>query len=255
MIAYAERFVHENDVETMPEPESPEQAAEVSPLFNGVDLRGAVEFGGCASEAGKDFGGLQSSKPLAVVRPSNSDDVAEVVRLAARSPHLTVAARGNGHSVNGQAMAHKGFVLDMKSIESRIYVDPTTAQADVSGGALWEDVLKRCVLDYGLAPRSWTDYLGLTVGGTLSNAGISGQAFIHGPQTENVTELEVVTGNGDVVVCSSHQNSELFFSVLGGLGQFGVITRARIMLQPAPDMVCTFDSTGTRLRNVIININ
>ncbi|KAL8501871.1 hypothetical protein ACS0TY_021110 [Phlomoides rotata] len=237
MIAYAERFVHENDVESRPEPEAPEPASEVLPLFNGVDLRGAVEFGGCGSEAGKDFGGLQSLKPLAVVRPSDSDDVAEVVRLASRSPHLTVAARGNGHSVNGQAMAHNGFVLDMKSIESRIHVDPTTAQADVSGGALWEDVLKRCVLDYGLAPRSWTDYLGLTVGGTLSNAGISGQAFVHGPQTENVTELEVVTGNGNVVVCSSNQNPELFFSVLGGLGQFGIITRARIMLQPAPHMV------------------
>ncbi|KAL0330644.1 UNVERIFIED_CONTAM: Cytokinin dehydrogenase 7 [Sesamum angustifolium] len=134
-------------------------------------------------------------------------------------------------------MAHRGLVLDMKTIEPKIMVDPATAQADVSGGALWEDVLKRCVLGYGLAPRSWTDYLGLTVGGTLSNAGVSGQTFIYGPQTENVTELEVVTGNGDVFICSKNENPELFFSVLGGLGQFGIITRARVLLQSAPDMV------------------
>ncbi|KAH6826301.1 cytokinin oxidase 7 [Perilla frutescens var. hirtella] len=134
-------------------------------------------------------------------------------------------------------MAHRGLVVDMKSLDPRIYVDPAAMQADVSGGALWEEVLRHCVLRYAAAPRSWTDYLGLTVGGTLSNAGVSGQAFLHGPQTENVTELEVVTGNGDVLVCSSKQNSELFFSVLGGLGQFGIITRARVLLQPAPDMV------------------
>ncbi|PIN09227.1 Proteins containing the FAD binding domain [Handroanthus impetiginosus] len=236
MIAYIERFVHE-DVESVPDPESAEQEGDVLPLFNGVNLNGTVEFAGCGSAAGSDFGGVQFSKPLAVIRPSNSEDVAKVIRLASRSPHLTVAARGNGHSVNGQAMAHRGLALDMKAIESKIEVDPATAQADVSGGALWEDVLKRCVLDYGLAPRSWTDYLGLTVGGTLSNAGVSGQTFIYGPQSENVTELEVVTGNGDVLVCSRNQNSELFFSVLGGLGQFGIITRARVLLQPSPDMV------------------
>ncbi|KAK6140722.1 hypothetical protein DH2020_025540 [Rehmannia glutinosa] len=221
----------------MPEPDTADQDGDVLPVFNGVDLHGTVEFPGCGSAAGKDFGGLQFSKPLAVIRPANSDDVAKVIRLASRSPHLTVAASGNGHSVNGQAMAHRGLVLDMKAVESEIHVDPTTAVADVSGGALWEDVLRHCVLGHGLAPRSWTDYLGLTVGGTLSNAGVSGQSFIYGPQTENVTEMEVVTGNGDVLVCSKNQNTELFFGVLGGLGQFGVITRARVLLQPAPDMV------------------
>lgn len=92
-------------------------------------------------------------------------------------------------------------------------------------------------MKYGLTPKSWTDYLHLTVGGTLSNAGISGQAFRHGPQISNVYQLEVVTGKGDVVNCSKEQNSDLFYSVLGGLGQFGIITRAKILLEPAPTMV------------------
>ncbi|XP_073306479.1 cytokinin dehydrogenase 7-like isoform X2 [Primulina huaijiensis] len=236
MIAYIERFVHGNDVESMPELDSTEEdGAGLLPLFKGLELQGTVDFDTAAG--GKDFGGLQSSKPLAMIRPASVDDVARVIKLASRSSHLTVAAQGNRHSINGQAMAHQGLAIDMKTLEPRIQVDPSGAHVDVSGGALWEEVLKRCVSDHGLAPRSWTDYLDLTVGGTLSNAGVSGQAFRYGPQTENVTELEVVTGNGDVFVCSPKQNSELFFSVLGGLGQFGIITRARILLQPSPDMV------------------
>ncbi|KAL2517957.1 Cytokinin dehydrogenase 7 [Abeliophyllum distichum] len=234
MIAFVKQFVHENDVESIQELEAKEED-DILVLFKGMELQGNVEYGSTGS-AGKDFGGMQSSKPLAVIRPAVSEDVAKVIRLASRSQHLTVAARGNGHSINGQAMAHRGFVIDMKSMETRIEVGPTRKYADVSGGALWEEVLKY-VLSHGLAPRSWTDYLGLTVGGTLSNAGVSGQTFIYGPQTENVTELEVVTGKGDVTVCSHTQNSELFFSVLGGLGQFGIITRARVLLQPAPNMV------------------
>lgn len=191
--------------------------------------------------AGKDFGGMISTKPLAVIKPSGAEDISRVIKVASRSPNLTVAARGNGHSINGQAMAHKGLVIDMQSMDNFIRIEVHhnlggKPYADVAGGALWSDVLN-CCLPFGLAPRSWTDYLDLTVGGTLSNAGVSGQAFRYGPQSSNVTELEVVTGNGDVVNCSQIQNSELFFSVLGGLGQFGVITRARILLQSSPDMV------------------
>jgi cytokinin dehydrogenase len=37
-----------------------------------------------------------------------------------------------------------------------------------------------------------------------------------------------------MVTCSKEKNSDLFDAVLGGLGQFGIITRARIPLVPAP---------------------
>lgn len=49
--------------------------------------------------------------------------------------------------------------------------------------------------------------------------------------------VELNAGKGEIISCSNKQNSELFHSVLGGLGQFGVITRARISLEPAPEMV------------------
>lgn len=39
------------------------------------------------------------------------------------------------------------------------------------------------------------------------------------------------------MTCSVDKNSELFYAVLGGLGQFGIITRARIALEPAPKRV------------------
>lgn len=232
MIAYLGRIVHENDAESRPDDD-------VSSICNALDLQGSVEYGS-ADVAGKDFGGIHSVKPLAFVKPSGADDVSRLVKAASRSPNLTVAARGNGHSINGQAMANRGLVLDMRSLDHqdrfRVVRINGSDYADVSGGALWEDVLKRC-LEFGLTPRSWTDYLSLTVGGTLSNAGVSGQTFRYGPQTSNVTELEVVTGKGETLVCSETENSDLFFSVLGGLGQFGIITRARVLLQPAPDMV------------------
>lgn len=86
-------------------------------------------------------------------------------------------------------------------------VDESTRYVDVWVGELWIDVLNY-MLRYGLAPKSWTDYLYLSVGGTLSNGGISGQAFNHGSQISNVYELDVITG---MEFSCTHQYSVLSF--------------------------------------------
>lgn len=191
--------------------------------------------------ASQDFGGVIRALPAVVLRPGSAEDVAAAIRMALRSDHLTIAARGNGHSVAGQALAPGGIVLDMRSMGriELVWSDDGQPCADVGGGVLWGELLEWGVRVHGMAPRSWTDYLGLTVGGTLSNAGISGQAFRHGPQIANVAELEVVTGDAERVVCSPSHRSDLFFAALGGLGQFGIITRARIPLYRAPPLVGT----------------
>ncbi|XP_050212816.1 cytokinin dehydrogenase 5 [Mercurialis annua] len=199
--------------------------------------------------ASLDFGLLSRAEPMAVFYPTSAQDIARLVRAAYNSARgFTVSARGHGHSINGQSQTNdNGVVIEMSSSSSRRNqlglgkpaspkVSVKEMNVDVWGGELWIDVL-RSTLEYGLAPKSWTDYLYLSVGGTLSNAGISGQAFDHGPQITNIDELDVVTGKGEILTCSEQQNPELFHAVLGGLGQFGIITRARIALEPAPQRV------------------
>ncbi|KAL7590881.1 hypothetical protein Lser_V15G32842 [Lactuca serriola] len=190
--------------------------------------------------ASSDFGKLFQETPFAVFYPSTISDIVHLVKSSyTSSSPFKIAARGHGHSVHGQAMAKEGVVVEMTSLRGGIKVswsDYLGFYADVGGEQLWIDVL-RTTLEHGLSPVSWTDYLYLTVGGTLSNAGISGQTFLHGPQISNVHELDVVTGKGEFMTCSKHMNSELFYGVLGGLGQFGIITRARIVLDKAPTRV------------------
>nr|ADB45879.1 cytokinin oxidase/dehydrogenase [Bambusa oldhamii] len=188
--------------------------------------------------ASTDFGNVTSALPAAVLFPDSPDDVAALLRAAHAYPApITVAFRGRGHSVMGQALAPGGVVVHMPSMGAaaapRINVSADGSYVDAGGEQLWADVL-RAATARGVAPRAWTDYLRLTVGGTLSNAGVSGQAFRHGPQIANVYELDVITGKGEMVTCSKRVRSELFDAVLGGLGQFGVITRARIAMDPAP---------------------
>ncbi|KAL1217430.1 Cytokinin dehydrogenase 3 [Cardamine amara subsp. amara] len=187
--------------------------------------------------AATDFGHVTKILPSAVLNPSSVQDITDLIKLSFDSQSFfTLAARGHGHSHRGQAAAKDGVVVNMRSMVKRdrgIKVSRTGLYADVDGGFLWIEVLKK-TLELGLTPVSWTDYLYLTVGGTLSNGGISGQTFRYGPQIGNVLEMDVITGKGDFTTCSKDMNSDLFFAVLGGLGQFGIITRARIKLESAP---------------------
>ncbi|CAK8531951.1 unnamed protein product [Lathyrus sativus] len=209
-------------------------------------------------EASTDYGNLVHELPAAVFRPTTVNDIAILIKLSFNSSvPFRIAARGQGHSTRGQAMARDGVVVDMKGLREqdravvknnikmknnvnegiKVFGDSKVGYyVDVGGEQLWIDVLYE-TLEYGLAPVSWTDYLYLTVGGTLSNAGISGQTFRYGPQISSVHHLDVVTGKGEFVTCSKQKNSELFHGVLGGLGQFGIITKARIALEVAPKRV------------------
>ena len=85
-----------------------------------------------------------------------------------------------------------------------------------------------------------TNNLDTTVGGTLSTGGLGRSTHLFGFQTDNVEELEVVTGAGDRAICSATVNRDLFHAALGGLGQFAVIVGARIRLRRAPPKVRTF---------------
>lgn len=165
--------------------------------------------------ASADFGNIVREYPLAVLRPSSVDDIITLVKCvydnkgASPLANFTIAARGHGHSLRGQAMARDGIIIDMPSLGGRENSHGSGVPAvvswrqslgnyvDVGGGMLWIDVLLE-TLKHGLAPVSWTDYLYLTVGGTLSNAGISGSTFRFGPQISNVYEMDVVTGKNSL---------------------------------------------------------
>lgn len=206
------------------------------PPLSNLHIQGSLSLSNL-SLASSDFGNFCYQTPLAFITPSSVDDISAIIRYAETSPGtLTVAARGNGHSISGQAQARDGLVIDMRSLRGIDICIGEDSYVDACGGELWIDVLKAC-LQKGYAPPSWPDYLYLTVGGTLQNAGVGGQTFKYGPVISNVLQLEVVTGRGEVYTCSPTSNEELFFAMLGGLGQFGIITKARILIVKAPEKV------------------
>jgi cytokinin dehydrogenase len=185
-------------------------------------------------EAADDFGHIIYRTPTAVLRPGSPQDVVKLVRYANRHG-LQVAMRGQGHATFGQAQAQGGVVIDSRTLNTIHSIG--TSGAVVDAGVQWIALLQAS-LAMGLTPPVLTDYLGLSVGGTLSVGGIGSASHRYGLQIDNVLELQVVTGQGQLLTCSPSERPGLFHAVLGGLGQCALIVRATITLVPARERAC-----------------
>ena len=186
--------------------------------------------------AADDFGHIIHKRPWAVLKLARSADIAGLMRWAG-SRGMKVAARGEGHSTYGRAMVDEGIVVDMSAMSTIHSVQPDRVVVDA--GATWSSVL-RATLAQGLTPPVLTNYLELSVGGTLAIGAIGGTTSRWGMQTDNVLELTVVTGDGGELTCSADLNPDLFDAVRAGLGQCGIITRATLRLIRAPERARLF---------------
>lgn len=200
-------------------------------------------------QAADDFGHIVHRTPVAVLEPGSIEDIARVVRYA-RQHGLKVAMRGQGHATFGQAQAQGGIVVDASTLATIHSIDDDRAVVDA--GVLWADVVNAAYAK-GLTPPVLTDYLGLSVGGTLGLGGIGGTAGHFGAQVDNVLELEVVTGRGKIETCSPERQPLLFEAALAGLGQCALIVRATVRLVPARTNATVFSlfysDIGTYVRD------
>ncbi|MGW3043716.1 FAD-binding protein [Kitasatospora sp. NPDC001159] len=208
--------------------------AQLPALDGAVILQGAeVERFSC------DFGHLVAAAPRAVLRPGSVLDVQKTVAFARRH-RIPVAVNGQSgdaavvgaaglesHSNYGQANPRGGIAIDARGLDKVISIRP--GQAVVEAGATWAQ-LTDAGLAQGWVPPCLTDYLHLSVGGTLSVGGIGGAVQRYGMQVDTVEELQVVTGTGELVTASRTRNRELFEAVLAGGGQAGIIVRATLAL-------------------------
>jgi len=184
-------------------------------------------------DARSPFNAMQPDRPSLVVRCTGTADVVDAVNFA-REHGIEVTIRGGGHSVAGFSSSDGGMVIDLSSMHG-VDVDPDAGVARVQGGALWGDVDREAQL-FGLA----------TPGGVVSDTGVAGLTLgggygwlrrKHGLSCDNVVEAQIVGADGEVRTASADVNSDLYWAIRGGGGNFGIVTSFTFRLHPVGPMV------------------
>jgi len=159
-------------------------------------------------------------RPALIARCTGVADVIRAVEFADEHK-LSVAVRGGGHNVAGHGTCDGGMVIDLSAMRG-ISLDLVRRRATAQAGATW-GALDHEIQAYGLATTggmvSTTGLAGLTLGG-----GIGWLMRKHGLACDNLLAAEIVTAGGRVVRASADENSDLFWGIRGGGGNFGIVT-------------------------------
>jgi FAD/FMN-containing dehydrogenase len=161
-----------------------------------------------------------TKRPALVVRAGSQADASRTVRFVAANG-LELSIRGGGHNIAGLALSDGGITLDMSGL-NQVQVDADARVARVAAGATLGDV-DRATQPHGLATTlgfvSATGVAGLTLGGGF---GYLSRRF--GWTVDDLESVEIVTADGATRTASRDDESELFWALRGGGGNFGVVT-------------------------------
>ncbi|MGW1889131.1 FAD-binding oxidoreductase [Streptomyces sp. NPDC002004] len=177
----------------------------------------------------EELAGFQTGctqRPAVIFAASSAEDVAAAVSYAA-SEGLPVGVRATGHGVPGDA---EGGVLITTRRMDGVTVDAEARSARIQAGARWGRVVEAAA-PHGLVPLNGSSpgvgAVSYTLGGGL---GILGRTF--GYAADHVRRMEVVTADGKLREVSPESDPGLFWALLGGGHNFGVVTELETGLVP-----------------------
>jgi glycolate oxidase subunit GlcD len=182
-------------------------------------------------------------RPRAVVFPSSTEEIAEVMRVLARE-NVPFTPRGAGTGLSGGALAlNNGVVIELARMRKILKVDEANRTAVVQTGVVNLHV-SRAVAHLGLHyvpdPSSQPT---CTIGGNIAENAGGIHCLKYGTTTDHVLGLRVVLAGGEVVdlggAGTEQPGYDLLGVFIGSEGTFGIATEATLRLVPIPPAVRT----------------
>jgi FAD/FMN-containing dehydrogenase len=179
-------------------------------------------------EARKVYNGMIDRRPRLIVRCADVADVIAAVNFG-RQNNMLLAIRSGGHNAAGLGVCDDGLVIDL-SLINYTRVDPSDRTVRVGGGSTWH-VVDHATHALGLAvPAGFISTTG--VGGLTLGGGVGYLTPKHGLTIDNLISADLVLADGRFVTASAKENTDLYWAIRGGGGNFGVVTSFLFQAHP-----------------------
>lgn len=172
------------------------------------------------NETRQVYNGMINKDPGLFAMCKNVDDVKASVNFG-RENNVLLAIRGGGHNGAGLGLCNDGLVIDLSGIKF-VEVNTSNNTVKVGGGNIWNEV-DEATHEFGLAiPSGMVSSTG--VGGLTLGGGVGYLSRKYGLTIDNLLEADMVLADGSFVTVNAQQNTDLFWAIRGGGGNFGVVT-------------------------------
>ncbi len=180
-----------------------------------------------------------SQKPLVVVFPETTKEVASILRFC-NETGVKVVPRGSGTSITGSALPSEDAVVICLTKMDRVLnvnIDDriVRVQAGVTTQAITEAVSDKGFF-YGPDPES---KLACTIAGNIATNAGGKHGLKYGVTTNNVLGVKLVTIEGDIIDLGGdfldHIGYDLRSLIIGSEGQLGIVTEATVRVLPKPE--------------------
>src|SRR6266481_1844163 len=179
---------------------------------------------------------LNSTRVLGISQPRSLEDVQSIVRTA-RKDRKVISVAGGRHAMGGQQFGTDTLLIDSRDLNRVVGLDRQAGIIEVEAGIEWPKLIDSYLGLQEGDSRAWgiaqkqTGADRLTMAGTAA-ANAHGRGLTMKPFVSNVESLVLVDATGTAHNCSRTENPELFRSVHGGYGIFGIVTSVRLRLAP-----------------------
>jgi L-gulonolactone oxidase len=170
-----------------------------------------------------------SCVPAATEHPESREDVVAAVRRAADAGRV-VRVAGAGHSFT-ELVPTDGMLLLLDRMDRVLDVDRASGLVRVEAGITIHE-LSAGLAGHGLALENLGDIDVQSIAGAMATA-THGTGRRLGNIPSQVVEVELVTGEGDVVCCSAEEDTDAWRAARVSLGALGVITAVTLRCVPA----------------------
>lgn len=179
--------------------------------------------------------------PDVVLRPENTGQVANIMRLCHQHEVPVVPIGGRTGLSGGALCTHGGVGLAMERFNRILDIDERNHQAVVEPGVITQ-VFQEAVIEKGLYyPVDPSSRGSCFVGGNLAECAGGPRAVKYGVTKDWVLNLEVVLPSGEIIwtganVLKNSTGYDLTRLFVGSEGTLGVITKAVFKLIPYPSL-------------------
>ncbi len=189
----------------------------------------------------KEWRDLFRGKAQAIVRPGSTAEVAEIVKLAARTGTRLVPQGGNTGLVGGQIPIAEGreIVLSLQRMDRVRSLDTDSDTMTVEAGLTLQKAQEAAEAAGRLFPLSLASEGSCTIGGNLSTNAGGTAVLAYGNARELCMGLEVVLADGRIwnglrQLRKDNTGYDLKNLFIGAEGTLGIITAAVLKLFPQP---------------------